>query len=129
MEGLKLNVNNKVFLLVFSMSTFRILGKKWELPGLQEVLAKILEINTGGEQQNLSFKTMDILEDLLVAAIQAGGNPDFDINKDKVIDSFLKNPDSMTDLVTALTTEISSGKKGKPTAVPKKATAKQRVKK
>jgi hypothetical protein len=54
------------------LSLFRILGRKWQLPGVNEVIKNGSHFNN--TEKNLSFDQLDVLEDIFNAAIENGDN-------------------------------------------------------
>jgi hypothetical protein len=104
MEGLQLKINNKIFKLVFGLKVFRILGAKWNLPGLNEVFARIQCLDS--KDKNLTFEAMDVLEDLLTAGIEAGNNPDYVPGNISILDEFFKDPNAIKQLTNALVSSM-----------------------
>lgn len=123
MIDFNLILNEKSFKLVFGLKLFRILGRKWDLPGLMEVIEKIKFLENAEGKENLSFETMDLLEDLIISAIEAGNNPDFNPDECSVLDEFFNDPNAMQQLVDNITMSMPRSQpavdSGKEKAAPK----------
>ncbi|MCG9792481.1 hypothetical protein [Flavobacterium algicola] len=121
MDEIILNIQDKRLKLEFGLSLFRILGKKWNVPGINEVVARMGVLD--GSVDNLSFEQLDVLEDILLAAIENGNN-DVDLSTIKVIDEFFKNPKALEQLTSSIVSSLPQNKssEGKPkvTKVTKK---------
>lgn len=113
-----LKINKKSFKLEFGFELFRILGRKWDLPGINEVLLRVQILE--GLTAMPSFEQMDVLEDLLKAAIQNGEGPDVDLSGLKILEEFLKEPESIESFFESLTESLPQNKpqddSGKPKA-------------
>ena len=92
MDELVLKLGKKSFKLKFGLGLFRILGRKWQLPGIDEVVQRIAVLDsTDGK---LTFEQIDVLEAVLIAAIEYGGSTE-DISKLDIIDEFFKDPKAL----------------------------------
>lgn len=92
MNELVLKLGKKSFKLKFGLGLFRILGRKWQLPGIDEVVQKIAVLDS--VDGKLTFEQIDVLEAVLIAAIQYGGCED-DLSKFDIIDEFFKDPKAL----------------------------------
>jgi hypothetical protein len=120
MDSFKLQINAKTFNLVFGLKVFRILGRKWNCPNMETVAGKLAVLDGEGNE----FDQMDILEDLLVAAIEAGNNPDFNPEEDDIIHAFYSDPQALEKLTAQIIASMprqQPQEPGKLQAVPKKA--------
>lgn len=108
MPEVVLKIKEKSFRLAFGLELFRILGRKWDLPGINEVLVKIALIE--GLKANPTFEQMDILEDLLFSAIINAEGEDVDLKGVKILDEFLKNPENMDNFLKSLTDSLPQNK-------------------
>lgn len=126
MEAVNLQLGSKSFKLKFGLKLFRILGTKWNVPGINEVVAKLSVLD--GSQNELTFEQLDILEDLVRAAIVSGGHDYSELADIEVIDEFLKNPQALHVLTEQIVASLPQAQPvqdetlGKPKAVrqPKK---------
>jgi hypothetical protein len=108
MDEIVLKLGKKSFKLKFGLKLFRILGRKWELPGIDEVVTKMAVLDS--VDGKLTFDQIDVLEQILVSAIECGGEI-IDLTKYDIIDEFFKNPKALDDFKEAL---ISSLPKNEP---------------
>lgn len=92
MEGLNLKLGKKSFKLKFGLGLFRILGRKWQLPGIDEVVQRIAVLDSADGK--LTFEQLDVLEDVLIAAIEYGGCTD-DLSKFDIIEEFFADPKAL----------------------------------
>ena len=114
MDELVLKLGNKSFKLKFGLGLFRILGRKWQLPGIDEVVQKIAVLDsTDGK---LTFEQIDVLEAVLIAAIQYGGCKD-DLSDFDIIDEFFKDPKALDNFKDGI---INSLPKNEPAEEPGK---------
>ena len=88
MDELILKLGKKSFKLKFGLGLFRILGRKWQLPGIDEVVQRIAVLDS--VDGKLTFEQIDVLEAVLIAAIEYGGCTD-DLSKLDIIDEFFKD--------------------------------------
>lgn len=95
-----LEIKGKRLKLEFGLSLFRILGRKWGLNDVNETVVNISKLN--GDGKTLSYSQMDILEDILLAAIE-NADDSVDTTNLKVIDEFFKDPNALQSLTLALT--------------------------
>jgi hypothetical protein len=122
MTDVSIEIKGKKLKLEFGLSLFRILGRKWQLPGVNEVIQK-MAVTFNNTEKNLSFDQLDVLEDILNAAIENGDNT-IDVSQLKVVDEFFKNPKAMELLTQSLMDSIpkadpddTDGSQGKPKVV------------
>lgn len=103
MDEILLQLGDKSFKLKFGLGLFRILGRKWQLPGIDDVIQKIAVLDS--VDGKLTFDQIDVLEEILLSAIQYGGyNGD---TKDlDIIDSFFSNPNALEDFKTSLVNSL-----------------------
>lgn len=124
MDNFQLQLGSKSFKLKFGLKLFRILGTKWNLPGINEVVAKLSVLDN--TQTNLSFEQIDILEDLVCAAIVAGGHDYSELSDVEVVDEFIKNPGALEQLTLQIINSLPQPQaeenlgKPKPVRQPKK---------
>lgn len=71
-ESVKIELNGKTFVLKFGMKVLRLLSKKWELPGFNQLFQKLAVFE--GMTDNLTFEQIDVINDLIVCAVTA--NPE-----------------------------------------------------
>jgi len=100
MNDLQLKLGSKSFKLKFGLKLLRILGEKWKLPGINEVVAKISILDQANS--NLTFEQLDVLEDLICVAIHAGGHDYSELKDIEIIDEFFKDPYALQDLTRQL---------------------------
>ena len=91
MDDLILQLGEKSFKLKFGLGLFRILGRKWQLPGIDEVVQKIAILDS--VDGKLTFEQID-LEQVLISAIEYGGCKD-DLSDFDIIEEFFKDPKAL----------------------------------
>lgn len=123
MKKLIITIGDHTYSLKFGFGCFRILAEKWEVKGYPEVLERIVSV--GDDIEKLEFDKIQILIDLVGAAVDANGDiaQIQSFNDDDCGDFLLRNPDKFQEIVTALIesmpkTDIPE-QKGKPKAVKK----------
>ncbi len=99
MDEIVLQLGNKSFKLKFGLKLFRILGRKWQLPGIDEVVQKIAVLDSADGK--LTFDQIDVLEVILVSAIECGGN-EVNLFEFDIIDEFFKDPKALENFKNAL---------------------------
>ena len=99
MDEIILQLGDKSFKLEFGLGLFRLLGRKWQLPGIDEVVQKITILDT--VDGKLTFDQIDVLEEILISAIENGGNSE-DVKGFKIIDEFFKDPNALENFKNAL---------------------------
>jgi hypothetical protein len=104
MDSFELKLGTKSFKLKFGLKLFRILGEKWNLPGINEVVQKMAVLDT--VEQNLTFAQFDVLEDIIYSAIICGGAREHDLAKIDIIDEFFKDPKALQNLVNNLVASL-----------------------
>lgn len=118
MSEVVLKINEKSFRLVFGLKLLRILGRKWNLPGINEVVARMAVLDT--VKDNLSFDVMDMLEELLIAAIENGPDGNEDLAGLDVLGEFMKDPEALEKFKNSLIESLPQNKpqddEGKPKA-------------
>lgn len=108
MDEILLKLGKKSFKLKFGLKLFRILGRDWQLPGIDDVISKIAILDS--VDGKLTFNQIDVLEEILVAAIECGGEK-IDLSKYDIIDEFFKDPKALDNFKDAL---INSLPKNEP---------------
>jgi hypothetical protein len=109
MDEILLKLGDKSFKLKFGLGLFRILGRKWQLPGIDDVIQKIAVLDS--VDKKLTFEQIDILEEILLSAIQYGGY-DGDTKSLDIIDSFFANPNALEEFKNALVSSLPSNTAG-----------------
>lgn len=113
-----LKINEKSFRLIFGLKLLRILGSKWDLPGINEVVQKIAVLDT--VKGNLSFAVMDMLEEILIAAIENGPDGKEDLTGMDILGEFMKDPNALQSFTDSLIESLPQNKpqddSGKPKA-------------
>ncbi len=99
MDEIVLQLGSKSFKLKFGLGLFRILGRKWQLPGIDEVVQKIAVLDSA--EGKLTFEQIDVLEVILVSAIECGGN-EVNLFEFDIIDEFFKDPNALENFKNAL---------------------------
>ncbi|MBF4484433.1 hypothetical protein [Flavobacterium sp. CSZ] len=99
MDEIVIQLGDKSFKLKFGLGLFRVLGRKWQLAGIDDVVLKMAILDS--VDGKLTFTQIDVLEEILISAIEYGGYKesldDFDI-----IDEFFKDPNALDNFKNAL---------------------------
>lgn len=103
MDDITLKLGKKSFKLSFGLKLLRILGKKWQLPGIDEVVQKIAVLDN--PEGKLTFEQMDILEEIIIAAIECGGETEGFKDLD-ILDEFLKDPKDLENFLAAIVNSL-----------------------
>ena len=104
MNTVNLIIGEKTFKLGFGLGLFRILGKKWNLPGINEVVLKMAILDSISE--NPSFEVLDCLEAIILAAIEMGEGPGVDLSNVQVLDEFFRDPQLLEDFKNSLISSL-----------------------
>jgi hypothetical protein len=118
-----LKINEKSFRLVFGLKLFRILGNKWNVPGINEVVAKMTVLDS--MSINPSFEAMDVLEDIIMAAIENGPDWREDLTDVDVLGEFLKDPETLENFKNSLIESLPQSKPENNEGKPKARTSKK----
>lgn len=118
-----LKIKDKSFRLEFGLKLFRILGRKWNLPGINEVVAKMAVLDSMSE--NPSFEAMDVLEDIIVAAIENGSGGKEDLSGVDVLGEFLKSPETLENFKISLIESLPQNKAEETEGKPKTGKSKK----
>ena len=114
MDEIVLQLGNKSFKLKFGLGLFRILGRKWRLAGIDDVVLRLTVLDS--VDGKLTFDQIDVLEEVLISAIEYGGYKDSLTDFD-IIDEFFKNPNALEEfkngLIDSLPNNISEEEEGK----------------
>ena len=99
MDEIVLTLGEKSFKLKFGLKLLRVLGAKWQLPGIDEVVQKIAKLD--GADKKLTFEQIDVMEVILVSAIECAGQT-INLFEIDIIEEFFKNPQAMKDFKSVL---------------------------
>jgi hypothetical protein len=108
MDQIILKLGKKSFKLEFGLGLFRLLGRKWQLEGIDDVVQKIAVLDS--VDGKLTFDQIDILEEILLSAIEYGGSTE-DLKGLKILDEFFKDPKALDNFKDVL---INSLPKNEP---------------
>jgi hypothetical protein len=118
MNEIILQLGGKSFKLEFGLGLFRLLGRKWQLDGIDDVVQKIAVLDS--IDKKLTFSQLDVLEELLLAAIENGGTQE-DLKGLKILDEFFKDPKALDSLKDAIINSLPKNEpldhSGKPKAL------------
>jgi hypothetical protein len=99
-QTVTIEVQGTSYGMKFGYGALRMLGKNWKCDDLQEVfsrLGKLGDFSTG----KLGFEALDTIGDITLAAIAVGDNPDYDFDRNELVNVLMKNPDKMGEVITA----------------------------
>lgn len=69
MNEITIEVNGKTFVLKFGMKVFRLLSVKWNIAGLNGIFARLAIFENITD--DVSFEQLDVINDLIIASVQA----------------------------------------------------------
>lgn len=105
MNEVSINIKNKTFKLKFGLKVFRILGEFWQVPTLLGVQQKIFSVFEG-MTDNISFEQIDVINEIVIACIQANGENTETISKYELDDLFLEDTKAMLEIVSVVMTSF-----------------------
>jgi hypothetical protein len=111
MDTIVLELGGKSFKLVFGLKLFRLLGRKWDLPGIDEVVQKIAILDAADKK--LTFAQIDVLEMILVTAIECAGET-INVFEFDIIDEFFKSPKALDVFKNVLVNSMPNSKSIEP---------------
>jgi hypothetical protein len=125
-------INNKTFVLKFGMKVFRLLGEKFKTPTLMSTQQKVLGV-LSGMTDDISFEQLDIINNLVMASIEANPENTEAITIDELDDLYMDDTKQMLDVITVVMNAFvkslpqpdESASEGKPKAPAKKVSEKQ----
>lgn len=82
-------VNKKTFILKFGMKVLRLLSEKWNTPGLNGVFAKLAIFD--GMTDDVTFDQLDVINDLILAAVKANETNTETLSTDELDELFLSD--------------------------------------
>lgn len=65
----EIKIKDKTFKLGFGLKVLKSLGKKWNLPGVNEVIQRLAVLDENPE--NVSFEKLDVINDVVLALVNA----------------------------------------------------------
>lgn len=95
MDQVTIQLNGKTFMLTFGMKVLRLLGKKWNVPGVNGVFAKLAVVENTADE--LAFEQIDIVNDFMLAAIEANESNTETITVDELDELILKDTKGYTE--------------------------------
>lgn len=82
-------------MLTFGMKVLRLLGKKWNVPGVNGVFAKLAVVENTADE--LAFEQIDIVNDFMLAAIEANESNTETISVEELDELILKDTKGYTE--------------------------------
>jgi hypothetical protein len=92
-----ITVNNKTFVLKFGMKVLRLLSEKWNAPGLIGVLQKLSVFE--GMTDDITFEQLDVMNDLILAAVSANDDNSETLTSDELDQLFLNDNDAIIKII------------------------------
>lgn len=120
MAVVSLEINKNTYILKFGMGCLINLGKKWNVPTLNETMAKfaVLEKMNG---QDLGFEQIEVIIDLIEAAIISNReNKVLAEDLDSIPDVIFTNAEKLQEIVQEFVESLPKGNGKKPIPVKKK---------
>jgi hypothetical protein len=119
-----LEINGKSFIPAFGMKFFKILGKQWNVPGINGVIEHLTLLES--ITNDLSFAQIEVISSMIMASIEANPNNSTDITADEIEEMMIQNVAGLVSIIEEMMKElIESMPKaqgevgGKPKAVKK----------
>ena len=102
MDPVKVTINNKNFILAFGMKFFRVLGQRLETKTLMQTQEAVLKVLSTFSEQNpdLSFEQMDMINHLIIAAVESYPENTETITANELDDLVLIDTKSFLEIVT-----------------------------
>ncbi|MNF94633.1 hypothetical protein D3C85_1116650 [compost metagenome] len=94
-------INNKTFVLKFGMKVFRLLGEKLGAPTLMSTQQKVLGV-LSGMTDDISYEQLDIINNLVLACIEANPENSETITIDELDDLYMANTKQMLEVITVV---------------------------
>lgn len=113
-------INKKTFKLRFGLGVFKKLGEKWNLPTLLTVRNHIL-VTLSGMTEDVSFEQLDVINNLIVAAIECCEENTETVKVSELEDMYLSDTKNLIGIISYVMTEFA---KTVPQPKPTPATGK-----
>lgn len=99
---MKITLNNKSYSLKFGLGFFRQLGKVYGDTTLNQTLARLSVLD--GVKDDIPYEFMDLIENLVIAAVNNAGNDSISILKvkDCIVDAVFANPTILQELIAGI---------------------------
>jgi hypothetical protein len=118
-----IQIKNKTFKLKFGLKVFRLLGTAWNTPTLNATMARFTCLQTLSD--DLSFEQLDVITDLILAAVQANEENTEILTRDEIDDMILCDTPTMMNVIEKVligfTESLPKNDPGKLPAVKKAA--------
>lgn len=92
-----IQINNKTFKLKFGLKVFRLLGTAWNTPSLNATLARFACLQTMTD--DLTYEQLDVITDLIIAAVQANEENTEVITRDEIDNMILYDAPVMMEVL------------------------------
>lgn len=93
----QIKLNGKTFVLSFGMKVLRLLSEKWKVPGINEVIQKMVVLESLTD--NLTFEQIDVINDLVLCSIASNSDNTETITAEELDELYLND---MTNFVTQI---------------------------
>ena len=110
MSGITIHIDGHKYPVVFNYKTFKLLGRQWGVPGINDVMQKIAEL---GNMQNATFEQFDKFGELVMVGIEAAGEV-FHGDVDDVVNAVMLDPATRDSFMQELEDSFSDKKKQTP---------------
>jgi hypothetical protein len=107
MDTIVLELGGKSFKLVFGLKLLRLLGRKWELEDVDQVVQKLAVLDSVSKIP--TFLQLDVLEVLLVSAIECSGQT-INLFEFDILNEFMKDPSALDRLKDVLIASLPQQK-------------------
>lgn len=78
--SVSIQIKDKTFKLGFGLKVFKVLGRKWNLPGVNEVLDRLVVLDENPE--HVSFEKLDLINDVVLALVNASNENEVVLTED-----------------------------------------------
>lgn len=111
--ALHIKINNNSQALTFGYLCLRKLGEKWNLPGVQSVINRVVQIFSETNANDIGFDQIDVLVDIVNEALP--------IEAEKITgDWILENPEQIANITKEFVNSLPKHDSEKKNPAPKK---------
>ena len=106
--GTIIEIQGSKYPIQFGYGALKILGKKWNAPGIQSTIKKIQEIFPEKEGDEMTWEGMEVLSEVIIAGLQNGDkNYDDRFSEEDILNGVVLNPKSVQKISAELVSSFS----------------------
>lgn len=103
-----IEIEGQKYPIKFGYGALRILGSKWNCPGVQSVLQRFRDAFEDENPPDFSFEQGDLVADLILAGVENAGAEKLP-DPDDLMNEVLQNPDILSNTVDLFAKSVSQG--------------------